>query len=104
MGTWAKFEEKEFETLCNASLLLRSRNQPGRPRIFSPGQALEKKVGFDFSMYLDPNEKVYRSLFGPSAATRAVQAAPHNQLTPTARRPTSSCSTNGQSASPRRTG
>jgi len=71
------FEEKEFETLANASLLA---GAPAGVRIFSPGQVLEARLGFDFSMVLGPTSKaaqILRKSFptqsgvSPAAATSA---------------------------------
>jgi hypothetical protein len=53
------FEEKEFETLANASLLA---GAPGGVKIFSPGQVLEATLGFDFSMALSPTSKAAQIL------------------------------------------
>lgn len=70
MGVHAQFEEKEYETLMNASLVtaaMRSQTVAGRsgsPLIFSPGQVLEKQLGFDFSLYLDPGSPEYSLIKG----------------------------------------
>ncbi len=53
------FEEKEFETLANASLLA---GAPAGVKIFSPGQVLEASLGFDFSMALSPTSKAAQIL------------------------------------------
>lgn len=53
------FEEKEFETLANASLLEAA---PAGVKIFSPGQVLEATLGFDFSMALSPSSKAAQIL------------------------------------------
>lgn len=53
------FEEKEFETLANASLLA---GAPAGVKIFSPGQVLEATLGFDFSMALSPSSKAAQIL------------------------------------------
>jgi hypothetical protein len=52
-------EEKEFETLANASLLA---GAPAGVKIFSPGQVLEASLGFDFSMSLSPTSKAAQIL------------------------------------------
>jgi len=62
MSNWAEFEEKEFETLANLSLVLA---QPGKSvRAYSPGQVLEKELGFDFATRIDPGGSLGRLLFG----------------------------------------
>lgn len=53
------FEEKEFETLANASLLA---GAPAGVKVFSPGQVLEATLGFDFSMSLSPSSKAAQIL------------------------------------------
>lgn len=63
------FEEKEFETLANSSFILQSSIKPGAVVMFSPGQALEKDLGFDFSVQLDPTSTTYRLLFGSFPGT-----------------------------------
>lgn len=70
MGTAAEFEEKEFETLANASLVIDQVRFGGGVRIFSPGQVAEKQLGFDLATRIDPRGKLYRRLFG------AVPGAP----------------------------
>jgi hypothetical protein len=76
------FEEKEFETLANASLLA---GAPAGVRIFSPGQVLEARLGFDFSMALGPTSKAAqilrksfptRSGVSPTAAATAGLPSP----------------------------
>lgn len=65
MGESAGFEEKEFEVLANASFMFGA--QAGGaplPVLFSPGQVLERRLGFDFSIYLNPSSRTYRLLFG----------------------------------------
>ena len=65
MGTFAGYEEKEFEALANASFVLQSSAAgPSTPKLFSPGQVLERRLGFDFSVYLDPTSTTYKLLFG----------------------------------------
>lgn len=79
MGHHAGFEEKEYETLMNVSLVSANQNLGGMPQLFSPGQALEKTLGFDFSAYIDPSSRTYRLLFGqfqhPYPATPGVTGA-----------------------------
>lgn len=74
------FEEKEFETLANASLLA---GAPAGVRIFSPGQVLEARLGFDFSMKLEPGSnaaqvlsKSFPTRRGVSPATAAATGLP----------------------------
>lgn len=90
MGTFAGFEEKEFETLANASFVLGAPNA-GRntPALFSPGQVLERTMGFDFSVYLDPTSTTYRLLFGAYPGPRTPGAT-----TPPAQLPTAARSVN----------
>lgn len=64
MGHPAGFEEKEYETLMNAALAISAASQGGAPQLFSPGQVLERELGFDFSVFLDPSSRQYRLLFG----------------------------------------
>lgn len=69
------FEEKEFETLVNASLLA---GAPGGVKIFSPGQVLEATLGFDFSMALSPTSKaaqILRKCFPTRSGVSPVNAA-----------------------------
>lgn len=86
MGYHAGFEEKEYETLMNATLAISAPSQGGMPQLFSPGQALEKELGFDFSAYLDPGSRQYRLLFGrfqgPLLRTPGVTAPAAPQLPP----------------------
>lgn len=69
MGAWAEYEEKEFETLANAEFVLNSRAGKRGIRLFSPGQVLEKTLGFDFSTKVAPHSPLHRRLFAgfPSA-------------------------------------
>lgn len=80
MGHHAGFEEKEYETLINAALVVGASPLGGAPQLFSPGQALEKELGFDFSAFLDPGSRSYRLLFGtfhgPVLRTPGVGAVP----------------------------
>lgn len=82
MGVWAEFEEKEFETLSNAAFTIEQARRGGSVRLFSPGQALEKILGYDFATRVDPRGSLYRRLFGaaPGAVgvSKAAQAA--NQI------------------------
>lgn len=79
MGHHAGFEEKEYETLINAALATSASMHGATPQLFSPGQALEKELGFDFSAFLDPSSRQYRLLFGtfhgPVLRTPGVAAA-----------------------------
>lgn len=86
MGTFAGFEEKEFETLANASFVLNAPNTGANaPALFSPGQVLERKLGFDFSVYLDPTSTTYRLLFGayPGRGTPGANTPPPQLPMPT---------------------
>lgn len=81
MGTHAEFEEKEFETLANVSFALGSHSTTGlAPPMFSPGQVLERDLGFDFSIYLNPSSTTYKLLFGaypgPPAPGASAPPAP----------------------------
>ena len=74
------FEEKEYETLANASLLS---GAPAGVKIFSPGQVLEASLEFDFSMALSPTSKaaqILRKSFpsrpGVSPAAAAASGLP----------------------------
>lgn len=49
MGQWAEFEEKEYETLANAAFLLNQAKRGRSPKLFSPGQVLEGRYGYDFA-------------------------------------------------------
>lgn len=62
------FEEKEYETLMNQTLGIEAylQNKDAMPAVYSPGQMLEKHVGFDFSTYLVPTSAIYKILFGSS--------------------------------------
>jgi hypothetical protein len=64
MAVWAEFEEKEFETLANASFVQHQVRTGSAVRLFSPGQALEKDLGYDFATRIDPRSPLYRLLFG----------------------------------------
>ncbi|GAB3155987.1 hypothetical protein GCM10027058_29320 [Microbacterium neimengense] len=75
MGVWAEFEEKEYETLANAALIMEQTRRTGGVRLYSPGQALEKIVGYDFATRVDPRSRLYRRLFGAAPGARGVSAA-----------------------------
>lgn len=65
MGTTAGFEEKEYETLANIEFAAACQCKPGQlPQVFSPGQTLEKALGFDFSINLKKNSSTFKKLFG----------------------------------------
>lgn len=72
------FEEKEYETLMNQTLGVEaySQNNDAMPAVYSPGQVLEKHVGFDFSIYLVPTSAIYKILFG---SANNWPAAPRTQ-------------------------
>lgn len=81
---YVNFEEKEFETLLNADLIVRSAGLQGTPRIFSPGQVLEAELGFDFSIHLPPTSRVSALIRGrfPSSKGITPQTAGHAKLPP----------------------
>ncbi|MCM3613886.1 hypothetical protein M3672_05475 [Microbacterium enclense] len=89
MGVWAQFEEKEYETLANAALIIEQARRSRGVRMFSPGQALEKILGYDFATRIDPRSRLYRRLFGaaPGAVgvSAAAQAANSIPVSPTTR-------------------
>lgn len=60
----AEYEEKEFETLANATFVAAQRWSLAGIRIFSPGQVLEAALGFDVSTRLNPTSRLYKRLFG----------------------------------------
>ncbi|MFJ4166843.1 hypothetical protein ACIPY5_14930 [Microbacterium sp. NPDC089698] len=72
MGRWAEFEEKEFETLANAALVMQQLPSPTPVQLFSPGQVLEKSLGFDFATYIDPMGQLYRTLFGSTPGAPGI--------------------------------
>ncbi|MFT2816834.1 hypothetical protein [Leifsonia sp. A12D58] len=82
MGVWAEFEEKEFETLANAALIIEQARSGRGVRLFSPGQALEKILGYDFATRIDPRSSLYRRLFGaaPGAVGASAAAQVANQI------------------------
>jgi hypothetical protein len=80
MAVWAEFEEKEFETLANASFIIDQVKRGSSVRLFSPGQVLEAQIGFDFATRVDPRGPLYRLLFGSVAGAPGVPErlyAPH---------------------------
>lgn len=82
---YVNFEEKEFETLLNADLIVGSAGSQGvGPKIFSPGQVLEAELGFDFSMHLPPTSRVSTLIRGrfPSSKGITPTTAGHAQLPP----------------------
>lgn len=82
---YVNFEEKEFEALLNADLIVGSAGSQGSaPRIFSPGQVLEAELGFDFSIHLPPASRVSALIRGrfPSSKGITPQAAGHAKLPP----------------------
>jgi hypothetical protein len=89
VGVWAQFEEKEYETLANAALVIEQARRSRGVRLFSPGQALEKILGYDFATRIDPRSRLYRRLFGaaPGAVgvSAAAQAANKIPVSPTTR-------------------
>lgn len=78
MGQWAMFEEKEYETLMNATLVRQPKSM-SHVRIFSPGQVLEKRLGFDFAARVSPYSRLYAQLFGPQAAYRGISGSQATQ-------------------------
>lgn len=63
MGTWASYEEKEYETLANVAFVTELAHRGSPVQVFSPGQVLEATLGFDFSTRLDPSSSLFRRLF-----------------------------------------
>jgi len=80
VGVWAQFEEKEYETLANAALVIEQARRGRGVRLFSPGQALEKILGYDFATRVDPRSRLYRRLFGAAPAL-SVFPLPYKQPT-----------------------
>ena len=80
MPTWAQFEEKEFETLANAAFVTEQVVQKRKVQIFSPGQVLEKDLGFDFATNVGPHSRLYRRLFGGVPGAPGASAAQVAQL------------------------
>lgn len=79
MGHNAGFEEKEFETLANATLANQAPAVLGTvPLLYSPGQVLERELGFDFGVWLDPSSITYKLLFGsfPRVSTPGTTGTP----------------------------
>ncbi|SFR33776.1 hypothetical protein SAMN04488591_0369 [Microbacterium azadirachtae] len=76
MASWAEFEEKEFETLANAALVMQQLPGGMPVQLFSPGQVLEKTLGFDFATYVDPLGPLYRALFGATPGAPGVRSGP----------------------------
>lgn len=66
MPVWAQFEEKEFETLANAALVSDQVVRKRNVQVFSPGQVLEKTLGFDFATHVGEHTRLHRRLFGSS--------------------------------------
>lgn len=64
MAVWAEFEEKEFETLANVALVSEQRARKRTVQVFSPGQVLEKTLGFDFATHVGDHTRLHRRLFG----------------------------------------
>ena len=58
----ADFEEKSYETAYNVEL---ASGQGGNPRVFSPGQVLEKLTGFDAAADPGPDHLIWRVLRTP---------------------------------------
>lgn len=79
MAVWSEFEEKEFETLANASFVTEQlvRRRKRNVQVFSPGQFLEKTLGFDFATHLNPHSRLHRRLFG---STPGAPGATPSQL------------------------
>ena len=86
MARWAEYEEKEFETLANAEFTLNSRATTKGLRLFSPGQVLEKSLGFDFSTRIAPSSMLHRMLFGrfPGATGMPTSVAANLRIPKTA--------------------
>lgn len=74
MGVWAEFEEKEFETLANAAIIIEQIRNGRGVRLFSPGQALEKILGYDFATHVDPRSSLFRRLFGAAPGAVGVSS------------------------------
>jgi hypothetical protein len=79
MAVWSEFEEKEFETLANVSFVTEQlvRRRKRKIQVFSPGQFLEKTLGFDFAAHLNPHSRLHRRLFG---STPGAPGATPSQL------------------------
>lgn len=82
---YVNFEEKEFEALLNADLVMgAAAAKGGAPKIFSPGQVLEAELGFDFSIHLPAMSRISRLIRGrfPSSKGITPNAASQAQLPP----------------------
>lgn len=77
MAVWAEFEEKEFETLANVALVTEQIGRKRNVQVFSPGQVLEKTLGFDFATHIGPHTRLHRRLFG---ATPGASGLTQSQL------------------------
>lgn len=75
MPVWAEFEEKEFETLSNVALVSEQLAKKRGVQVFSPGQVLEKKLGFDFAAELGRHSRLHRRLFGGTPGMPGITAA-----------------------------
>jgi hypothetical protein len=69
---YVNFEEKEFEALLNADLIVGSASSQGSPRIFSPGQVLEAALGFDFSIHLPPSSRISSLIRGKFPSSKGI--------------------------------
>ncbi|WP_146085305.1 hypothetical protein [Rathayibacter sp. AY1G1] len=78
MGVWSEFEEKEFETLANVAFVSEQIMRKRSVQVFSPGQVLEKTLGFDFATHVEKYSPIHRRLFG---ATPGAPGATNAQLT-----------------------
>ena len=78
MAVWSEFEEKEFETLANVALVSEQVVRKRNVQVFSPGQVLEKSLGFDFATHIGKHTRLHRRLFG---STPGAPGATPDQLT-----------------------
>lgn len=77
---YVNFEEKEFEALLNADLIVGSAGSQGTPKIFSPGQVLEAELGFDFSIHLPPTSRVSALIRGRFPSSKGVTPLTASQV------------------------
>ncbi|MFE1646190.1 hypothetical protein ACFM35_11470 [Microbacterium sp. P01] len=80
MAVWSEFEEKEFETLANVALVTEQIVRRRSVQVFSPGQVLEKTLGFDFATHVGPHTRLHRRLFGATPGAPGATPAQLAQL------------------------
>jgi len=80
MAVWSEFEEKEFETLANVALVTEQVVRKRSVQVFSPGQVLEKTLGFDFATNVGLHTRLHRRLFGSTPGAPGATPAQLAQL------------------------